>query len=238
MDTDDQVHGQGKRTLCIDHNPPIHIDFRVDHQDTMTSSPLWPHTIIILAGGESRRMGQTKHELQLPDGKTLMDAAVQCATEVGRQVVIAGPEHVRPELKHVDDDGGGPLAGIVAALEHGFDDRYIFMPCDMPALTPELLLRLGRNLASHDAAIFQNSNGPKQALLPLALQARTLEQAKSAMAGTQRSIYAFLANIDSIHLGITDDEQSQLLNINTPDQWKCFLGTTGNRTEPLDDATN
>jgi molybdopterin-guanine dinucleotide biosynthesis protein A len=98
----------------------------------------------------------------------------------------------------------------------------------MPALTPELLAQLGHGLADHDAAIFRNSPSEKQAMLPLALQGRTLPEARAAAAGVNRSIYAFLAIIDSIDLRITDDEQSQLLNINHPEDWETYLGTLGN----------
>ena len=193
----------------------------------MTINPLWPHTIVILTGGQSRRMGFAKHELLRPDGTSLIELALDCATRAGKEVIVAGPEAVLPELKHVIDDGGGPLAGIVATLESGIDEQYLFMPCDMPALTPELLLQLAHGLGDHDAAILRNPRSRKQAMLPLALQARTLPRARAAAEGTKRSIYSFLANIDSIDLRITDDEASRMLNINHPVDWDNYLATLG-----------
>ena len=194
----------------------------------MTSSAPWPHSIVILTGGTSSRMGKPKHALMRPDGTSLVDVAVNCAREAASEVIIAGPDDIQPELKHVDDDGSGPLSGIVATLEGGEDERYLFMPCDMPHLTPGLLIQLGHGLGDHDAAVYRDPQSGKQAMLPLAVQARTLEAARSTMAGRKRSIYAFLANIDSIDLRMTDDEQFQLLNINHPADWERYLGTLGN----------
>ena len=156
-----------------------------------------------------------------------MDAAVDCARQAGRQVIIAGPEDIHPDLRHVTDDGRGPLSGIVATLKQRIDERYIFMPCDMPALTPGLLIQLGQAMDDHDAAICRNQDSEQMALLPLAVHARTLDAAQATLAGPRRSIYAFLANIGSIELGITDDEQSQLLNINHPTDWERYLAAFG-----------
>ena len=33
----------------------------------------WPHTGAVLAGGAGRRMGRSKHDLVLPDGRTMLE---------------------------------------------------------------------------------------------------------------------------------------------------------------------
>ena len=77
-------------------------------------------TVVILAGGQSRRMGRDKLRLTL-GGETLLQRALRRYGEVFPRVLVsvAGPEKF-PELgeRRVFDvfPGAGPLAGLHAGL--------------------------------------------------------------------------------------------------------------------------
>ena len=43
-----------------------------------STTPLWPHTAVLMIGGRSRRMGMAKHDLKSPDGRTMLEKAVEC----------------------------------------------------------------------------------------------------------------------------------------------------------------
>lgn len=77
---------------------------------------------IVLAGGQSRRMGVAKATLLL-DGKTLLRHAVDACTDCD-PIVVVGPPELAPLLADVpgcvltreDPPGGGPSAGLAAGL--------------------------------------------------------------------------------------------------------------------------
>ncbi len=97
----------------------------------------------VLAGGESRRMGEDKALVPFA-GRTLVEQAVEILRDAGLAVWIAG---ARAPLKGfapvVKDDkpGLGPLGGICAALETMTARLAVFLPVDQP-LTPACLIEL------------------------------------------------------------------------------------------------
>ncbi|MET0249609.1 MAG: molybdenum cofactor guanylyltransferase [Sphingobium sp.] len=101
----------------------------------------------ILCGGRSTRFGSDK-ALALVGGIALIDHVRRCiAPQVdallfcGRE--IAG-ETCAPDRPHADL---GPLGGINAALYHALGHGYdavVSLPCDTPALPPNLVARLAR----------------------------------------------------------------------------------------------
>jgi molybdopterin-guanine dinucleotide biosynthesis protein A len=97
----------------------------------------------VLAGGESRRMGEDKALVHFA-GRTLVEQAVGILRDAGLAVWIAGThqplETFAPVVKD-DKPGSGPLGGICAALEAMSARRAVFLPVDQP-LTPACLIRL------------------------------------------------------------------------------------------------
>jgi hypothetical protein len=94
----------------------------------------------VLAGGHSRRMGQPKALLALPDGRHLIEHVIGVASEVTRDVVILGRSIVLPaSLARM---GCCPMSSRVAARLQGCA-RYWIMPathgpCCWGAICPTL----------------------------------------------------------------------------------------------------
>src|ERR1700733_13460686 len=85
--------------------------------------------ICILAGGLSRRMGKDKARLRL--GQRTMLALIRAqARATGLPVRVIRRDAV-PRC--------GPLGGIVAALKTTRVEAVLFLACDMPFVTAELL---------------------------------------------------------------------------------------------------
>ena len=104
----------------------------------------WPESVgFVLAGGESRRMGEDKALVPFA-GRTLVEQAVQILRGAGLAVWIAGArmplERFAPVVKD-GKPGSGPLGGICAALESMTAHRAVFLPVDQP-LTPACLIQL------------------------------------------------------------------------------------------------
>lgn len=99
---------------------------------------------LILAGGESRRMGQDKANITL-DGKTLLESMAATLQPLFAQVVVSVRlPRGEVDLPQVHDDPAhaGPLAGLVAGLQ-GTPAPWLFaVACDMPFISPALIVHL------------------------------------------------------------------------------------------------
>lgn len=88
--------------------------------------------IVILAGGEGRRIGGGK-PARLLGGQSLIDRALARARAWSDTVLVATREGDDPAIE-------GPLGGVAAALAPGGD--VLTIPCDMPFLPDDLPARL------------------------------------------------------------------------------------------------
>src|SRR5947207_3457036 len=86
-------------------------------------------SICILAGGRSRRMGREKAGLRL-GSKTLIGRIRTEARKLGLPVRIIRRDLV-PRC--------GPLGGILTALKTSQAEAELFLACDMPFISAELL---------------------------------------------------------------------------------------------------
>lgn len=108
---------------------------------------------LVLAGGQSRRMGQDK-ALLVRDGRSqlshvagLLDAHTDKLFVSARRDQQADPERNRFETIIDKYDEIGPLAGILSALEDHPDCNWLVVACDLPNIDDETLDFL---VAHHD----------------------------------------------------------------------------------------
>jgi len=98
-------------------------------------------TAIILAGGNSQRMGSDKARLLL-DGQSLLQRVTVTMQQVFPKVMLS-VRQPRPEidLPQIRDDPScaGPLAGLASGLAAA-DTAWVFaVGCDMPFIVPEVI---------------------------------------------------------------------------------------------------
>ncbi len=101
-------------------------------------------TALILAGGDSQRMGQDKAALVL-NGKTLLERVITTMQSIFPTVVVS-VRQLRADLEvpQVCDEqpASGPLAGLIAGLAQA-DTSWVFaVACDMPFVMPEVIEQL------------------------------------------------------------------------------------------------
>jgi molybdopterin-guanine dinucleotide biosynthesis protein A len=103
-------------------------------------------TALILAGGNSKRMGQDKANLLL-NGQTLLQHVVATMQQLFPEVIVS-VRQPRPEsdMPQVRDDPAhtGPLAGLAAGLERAATPWVFAVACDMPFVTPAVIGRLAQ----------------------------------------------------------------------------------------------
>jgi len=112
-------------------------------------------TAIILAGGDSQRMGSDKANLLL-DGRSLLQSVTATMQQIFPEVVASVRQH-RPEfeLPQVCDapSYAGPLAGLVAGLGHITTAWAFAVACDMPFVVPEVIELLAKRRAGRQAVV-------------------------------------------------------------------------------------
>lgn len=112
-------------------------------------------TALILAGGESRRMGQDKAALLL-GGKPLLQHAT-CIVRPLFENIIVSTRHIRTDcdLPQVCDDPrhAGPLAGLASGLAHSQTAWVFVVACDMPFVTRQLIETIEKFRNGVDAVV-------------------------------------------------------------------------------------
>jgi len=126
---------------------------------------------IVLAGGNSRRMGSPKATLPF-GGTTLAGAVVAALQTVFRQVLVVTREQASLsdclsgfDVEILEDERPlqGPLVGVVRGLAHS-DAPWCFVAgCDMPYLRVDVILRMAEHLDDGDVVI-PRYNGRLQTL--------------------------------------------------------------------------
>jgi len=117
-------------------------------------------TSIILAGGKSLRLGQSK-ALQVIDGKSLIQWVVDRLAILSTEIIIATahgeaiPCSSAVRIKTVADiyPGKGPLAGIYSGLIASSSSRAIVVGCDTPFLSVGLLEYMTQLSSTFDVVV-------------------------------------------------------------------------------------
>jgi len=185
-------------------------------------------TLIVLAGGQSRRMGQDKAHLPTGAG-TLLERIVDRLSPVVDQLIVAGgPALSIPAVRWVPDarPGAGPLAGMAAGLGATSGDLAWIVACDLPDVEPcvgELLFDLAPDV---DAVVPRLDRRPEClcAVYRASLAARILTMLDAG----DRRVTALLDGIrvryvEAAELRRVDPELRSFRNLNTPDEYQGWV---------------
>lgn len=105
---------------------------------------------VVLCGGQSQRMGQSKAWLSF-GGETLLARVLRILREkVNPLIVVAAPDQALPPIPHSveiyrdDLPGMGPMQGLVVGLRNlvGRAEATYVSSCDVPLLLPEFVTRM------------------------------------------------------------------------------------------------
>jgi len=98
-------------------------------------------TAIILAGGDSQRMGRDKANMLLGD-QTLLQRVIATMQQIFPHVIVS-VRQPRPEINLLqicdEQPDSGPLAGLVASLGHVTTPWAFAVACDMPFVVPSMV---------------------------------------------------------------------------------------------------
>lgn len=118
-------------------------------------------SMIILAGGASRRMGRDKSDLMI-DGKTFLEMQIEKGEKLGISDIILSGYHGEKIYKYpvVTDriPGKGPLGGLEACLRRAENPYCLVLGVDVPLVPVQELSALisTANRAESDAVILKH----------------------------------------------------------------------------------
>ena len=162
------------------------------------ASPL-PFPVVVLAGGEGRRIGGGK-PLRILGGETLLGRAIRVASGWSDDVCVAVRHKTALDrsisLLADEPSLAGPLAALVSALRHANGrgcDRVMLIPCDTPFLPLNLPHRLDAEIGDANAAV-ASSAGQLHPVCSL-WRVTVLDRLSGYLAGGRRSLHAFAEQV-------------------------------------------
>src|ERR1700730_8112500 len=188
-------------------------------------------SLVILAGGLSRRMGRDKASLPAGDGTLIEHLARRLAPVVDETIIAGGaglPTLAGVRMGADHSPGLGPLAGIHAGLAAASFPHVWVVGCDLPDADPALAdLFLG--LADGYDAVVPRIDAEPQGVC--ALYERALaSRINGLLVAGERRVKSLLGAINvryvtSDELRVVDRELRSFRNINTPADYESWLTT-------------
>lgn len=186
--------------------------------------------IVILAGGQSSRMGADKASLMLA-GETLLARTVRLSrAATGETPVVVGRTGSGTDAEYLPDAeaGTGPVGGLLTALRHANGRNVLAVSCDLPALSGETLQWLLAQPPGDHGAITRN--GEQLEPLFAVYTPAVVPLIERNIAAGKRSLHALIAAGGNgfAFAPAPAFVVSALVNVNTPQEWAAFLRGTIN----------
>lgn len=202
-------------------------------------------SVIILAGGKSRRMGSDKAFL-LYKARPFVSIIAQEMSKISNEIIVPIGKKDRRKFESIlrDDhtliindeyDLATPLSGMLTALNYATNPYAAVIACDLPLVKSEIISLLYKRACNHSGAVprWPEHSAPrgqdgKSRIEPLcavynASQARqaTWEALKRGKVGCRHmvSMLADVRYVDVTELEVLDEELDSLTNINTLDDY-------------------
>lgn len=195
-------------------------------------------TGVVLAGGQSKRMGEDKAFLNYK-GKTFLRHILEEIDKFVDDIVISINKPVNlyeNEIKNLKkpvkfvkdiDKFAGPLNGIVSCAESIKSDKFFLLTCDTPLFNGKLIPFFQSLLEDYDCVIPVIDG--KYQFLNTIYSKKSLEVAKNLyLKEMKNSLYAWVKNlkvkyIEEKDIKNIDKNLGSYFSVNTPQQYKLLL---------------
>lgn len=192
-------------------------------------------TGVVLAGGQSQRMGESKAALVI-GGEPLLRRVVGRLRLALHDVLVVGSSDLAalvPGICIIHDlslhRGQGPLAGLEAALD-AIETPYAFVAaCDMPFVAPDLVRAMVAQAGaypSNDALVLRTSQGiePLHAVYSRACLPAVTRQLDADERSLQRLMaHLRVGEMPAELVSRYDPAGRSAFNANTPEEWERAL---------------
>ncbi len=183
---------------------------------------------IVLAGGQSARMGVPKAHLPFGDS-TLIETALATLRPLFRMVYVVGRDRERlaglgATLLIDDRDDQGPLAGLARGLSASDGPWCFAVGCDMPFLSPRVIRRMASFIDDCDALAAKVAGRIQPlhafystACLPAALG--LLEKGDTSLKGLLEACK--VRSVDGVEFHDLDPELASFKDLDTEEEYRA-----------------
>lgn len=189
---------------------------------------------IILAGGDSSRLGWSKASTKLLGSPliSLVLGVIQKIKRDGEKILVVGSNNrsfldycpflnygKEKDLEVVEDifPGAGPLGGIATGLVHSRVQRNFLVACDMPFLNPKLVERMREEPFDYDLLVPVHSK--KVEPLHAIYSKGCVTEIRKKIRSGERQIQAVFSSLNTRFFEVNSsfNPERAFLNVNTPE---------------------
>lgn len=185
-------------------------------------------SVVILAGGRSRRMQEQDKGLVKLAGRPLVEHVIEAIRPQNSNILINANQHLSayrefglPVFSDELQGFQGPLAGVASAMRQATTPYLLTLPCDAPFVLPDYQQRMWTELQQQQVDLVVAHDGrrlqPVHALLPVRLEHELL----GFLAGKTRRVDAWYSGYA---MGLADfsDATHMFHNLNTLEQLEAY----------------
>ena len=185
-------------------------------------------SVVVLAGGASRRMGTNKALLNIDASETLIRRVVNNLLPLSDDLIVVSntPEaYANLGVRQTADRyaNSGPLAGLQAGLQAAAHEWALVVACDMPLVNHRLVRYMIVLSPGYDAVVPRLGQDPE----PLhALYSKAcLPAIEAQLAAQRRRVIAFypavrVRYVEAREVAVFDPAGRSFFNANTPEDWQ------------------
>jgi molybdenum cofactor guanylyltransferase len=193
--------------------------------------------VIVLAGGQSSRMGTDKALLEI-EGKSLLQRACEVAATLTPQVYVltAWRDRYRSTLTEPSqflveyNPGSGPLVALTQGLTDISADWILLLACDLPLLDAQIIQNWANQLTGvppSTLAVVPYQNSRWEPLCGF-YRKQSLPSLQNFIDKGGRSFQKWLNQIQAIPLPVGEPESLMLSNCNTLEEFQQLKSVIGN----------
>ncbi len=181
-------------------------------------------TVVILAGGSSRRMQGHDKGLQLLHGIPLIAHVIERLKPQSRNLLLNCNDHCNeyrrfgyPLLQDTLPGKLGPLAGLLSAMEKGDSEYVLSVPCDTPYLPTDLVSRLFEKLQQSGTEVCTVNDGERLHPVIMLTSRKLAKGLRTYLEAGGRKVMDWYQQQSHSAVDYTDQPHA-FANINTPEQ--------------------
>jgi molybdopterin-guanine dinucleotide biosynthesis protein A len=175
-------------------------------------------SIIVLSGGTSSRFGSDKSAAILGHQELIHHVLAGIPQEF--EIIVVGPDPLFSDVSYTclqeNPIGGGPVAGIAAALEICNSDVIGVLATDMPFAVSHMVHLLSAMSSHDDAVMYVDSKGYRQPLAAI-YRREGLEIALAKLGAVHgQSMRALMSHLKINEIHMSPEVEKAMIDVDTP----------------------
>lgn len=181
-------------------------------------------TGILLAGGQSSRMGSDKGFLKLK-GVTFAERIIKTMKPfVGEIIIVSNNSDYEVfNYKRIEDiiKNCGPLAGLYSGLLQSKTPYNLVLSCDVPLITTNIINKLIEDISDEFDIAQIESNGKTMPLIAL-YRTKTKDLFYTLLKSGERRLRYAVNQCQVKNITLTSESEKFTVNVNTPEDLKMI----------------